>query len=148
MTRSGLGVEVNTQPSWLVNTRFSSVIRTSAMHNTDSRFIILCVSVCVCLCVSGSGYRLAPIYFFQNTCHVCACVCGCVCVCKSPPVFLSVDSPLARIYFWACVFACVRVLASPVCMCLCVLLLKDLHCSVSPPSIKSCLVPVCHVTKD
>lgn len=127
---TGLSVGVNTQSSWLVNTWFSSVISASTMHNTDSRFIILCACVCFWQCL-----LIRPNLVFKNTCpYVCGCVSSCLLSCR--------PTSLAHIYLWECVFVCVHV-----CMCLCVLLVKDLHRSVSPPSVKSRLVPVCLVSK-
>lgn len=79
--------------------------------------------MCVCVCVFVSSCLLSaslPLVAYISVLRVCVCM---------------------RVFVW------VHVLVSPVCMCLCVLLLKDLHSSVSPTSVKSCLVPVCHVTK-
>lgn len=100
---TGLSVGVNTQSSWLVNTWFSSVISASTMHNTDSRFIILCACVCFWQCL-----LIRPNLVFKNTCPY---VCGCVC----HPVSLAVDPPFLHISICenvclcACMSACVCV---------------------------------------
>lgn len=67
-------MEVNTQPSWLVDTWFGSVISTSVMHNTDSRFITSRVSI-------DFMYQFM---FFKNTrpLFVRVCVCSYITVCS------------------------------------------------------------------
>ena len=73
----------------------------------------------MCLCVSGSGYRLAPIYFFQNTCHVCACVCVCVCVCVRVLLssYLSTHLSHVSIFEHVCLHACMCLHLLSACVC-------------------------------
>lgn len=126
---------LNTQPSWLNNMQFCSLIRTSATQHTDNRFIMRSI-------VSGSVFWLASIYIFKNS-HVflCGLVSSCLITCSLT------SCAYLFLRMCKCVFVYVLVLASPVCLCLCVLLLKDLHSGVLHPSVKSYLVPVCHLTK-
>jgi hypothetical protein len=49
---------------------FYSFLRLAADHQSEPRFVALCVCVCVCACV-----------YFVCVCVVRVCVCVCVCVC-------------------------------------------------------------------
>lgn len=98
-------MEVNTQPSWLVNTWFSPLISHSATHNTDGRFIILCV--CVFLAVDN--------LFFKNTCP-----CVCVCVILSSYCRLTCCTNLfLRMSACFCTCMCLHLLGACVCVFCC-----------------------------